>query len=173
MKSNFKAKLLQHRVSDRGFTLIEVLTVVIIISLLAAISYPSLLSQANKAKQSEAKQYVGTLNRSQQAYFLEKNEFAPDMASLINPVPESTNNYDYTFKVDTDSVINYGKSKGEALKSYAGMAAIAYIDSTSDATTTAILCEAIAPGAVQASDPLPPVIGSGNRPTCGEGAIGL
>ncbi|MCX5963441.1 MAG: prepilin-type N-terminal cleavage/methylation domain-containing protein, partial [Cyanobacteria bacterium] len=65
MKSELKAKLLQHLVSkkrDGGFTLIELLVVIIIIGILASIALPSFLNQANKAKQSEAKTYVGSMN---------------------------------------------------------------------------------------------------------------
>ena len=172
MKSELKAKFLQHLVSkkkDQGFTLIELLVVIIIIGILSAIALPSFLNQANKAKQSEAKQYVGTLNRIQQSYYLEKSQFASDMVPLANPVPASTTNYNYTFSPATPTstnVINYGTSKAAALKSYNGMVSISVVTASSDATTTAVLCEASTPGASQLADPTAPATGSATKPTC-------
>ena len=87
MNSNFKFKLLSHlkaKKEGQGFTLIELLVVVIIIGVLAAVALPNLLGQVGKARETEAKNAMGTINRTQQAYHFEKAVFAPvlDSASL-------------------------------------------------------------------------------------------
>lgn len=85
MNSVFTAKLLQNlrnKKGNKGFTLIELLVVVIIIGVLAAVALPNLLSQVGKARETEIKNAVGTINRSQQAYHFEKQVFSDTTARM-------------------------------------------------------------------------------------------
>ena len=95
MNSVFAAKLLQNlrnKKGNKGFTLIELLVVVIIIGVLAAVALPNLLGQVAKGRQSEAKNNLGAINRSQQAYRLETASFG----NLTNlPIRVTGTNYDY------------------------------------------------------------------------------
>lgn len=167
MKSTFKANLLKHlsakKGNEKGFTLIELLVVIIIIGILAAIALPAFLNQAAKAKQSEAKQALGALNRGQQAYRLENPVFAPEVDELALGLKTETQNYIYEEAVGdagtgttglftrtgtpdgaTSAIIYANAVDQTAVRSYgAGVGASA--DTAGNATTVTILCESDKP----------------------------
>ncbi len=171
MKSDLQVKFLSFmtgRKKGEGFTLIELLVVIIIIGILAAIALPSFLNQANKAKQSEAKSYVGTLVRSQQAYYLEKADFASSIAALGSPIAASTTNYSYVMATSSGTgatAVVSGNTQRPALRSYSGMVQLGIVTATSEATTLAVLCETVQPG-VTAIAPTAAAAASGAAPTC-------
>ncbi len=150
MKTELKAKLLQHifrnKKQDEGFTLIELLVVIIIIGILSAIALPSFLNQANKAKQSEAKTYVGSMNRAQQAFYAEAGDFiikTAEFSKLGLGVSVKTENYQYEITGTAGQLAtNQAQPQKDPLKAYVGGVAIAAIAATKEATTIAKLCEA-------------------------------
>ncbi len=160
MKLDLQAKFLQHlsnKKEEEGFTLIELLVVIIIIGILSAIALPSFLNQANKAKQSEAKTYVGSANRAQQAYYSEKGEFVSEdvkFGLLGLGVATQTVNYKYILKpvdagVATKAIALKKKDSDPdpAVKAYIGGVKVGTIGEgeSKEATTLAVLCEALKP----------------------------
>lgn len=67
---------------EQGMTLLELVIVMVILGILAAIAIPSFAGQIRRAQQSEAQLHVSGILRSQQAYFLEKNTYASNLAQL-------------------------------------------------------------------------------------------
>lgn len=149
MKTEFKAKFLQHinkRRQDQGFTLIELLVVIIIIGILSAIALPAFLNQANKAKQSEGKQYISSINKGQQAYYAENTKFGTDVTTLGLGLKTLTTNYSYTVNATgAQATALASPTNPDALKGYAG--GVGLVDAGEAKTTQSILCETTGVGA--------------------------
>ncbi|BAY94016.1 prepilin-type cleavage/methylation domain protein [Tolypothrix sp. PCC 7601] len=151
MKTELKAKFLQHILGKKkegeGFTLIELLVVIIIIGILSAIALPSFLNQAKKAKQSEAKTYVGSMNRGQQAYMTENDAFTASIDSMGIGIASQTANYKFTAVTGDNSGLAYAindsslVTSSSGLKNYGGHVYLKKIGANSELTSVAYLCE--------------------------------
>ena len=80
---------------NKGFTLIELMIVVAIIGILAAIAIPNFLTYQCKSKQSEAKSNLGAISKCQEAYMAEF-DFSSSSTSRIGFQPKGTTRYSYS-----------------------------------------------------------------------------
>ena len=69
----------------KGFTLIELMIVVAIIGILAAIAIPNFLRFQAKSKQSEAKELLSTVYTAEESYFAEQNTYGSLSNSGFTP----------------------------------------------------------------------------------------
>lgn len=82
------------RPQRRGFTLVELMIVVAIIGILAALAIPNFIKYQARAKQAEAKQSLRAYFMAQRHYFSEADQFTGDMGA-VGFAPERGNRYAY------------------------------------------------------------------------------
>jgi len=94
-----------HNRNRKGFTLIELMIVVAIIGILAAIAIPNFLRFQAKSKQSEARELLSSIYTAEVAYYAENNVFS-DFAT-IGYTASSTPKY-YTSNTYTSVALQQG-----------------------------------------------------------------
>jgi len=96
--------------SKKGFTLIELMIVVAIIGILAAIAIPNFLRFQAKSKQSEAKTNLGGIFTAQISYFGEHNYYGN--FQQIAWAPSGTTRYTYYSGDYTNNIISPAPTSG-------------------------------------------------------------
>jgi type IV pilus assembly protein PilA len=78
----------------RGFTLIELMIVVAIIGILAALAIPNFMKFQARSKQSEAKSNLKSIFTAEKSYYAEHDTYTPYVADM-GFAPERGNRYQY------------------------------------------------------------------------------
>jgi hypothetical protein len=123
---------------------------------------------ARDAYHSEAKTYMGTLNRGQQAFFLENEEFASSIDDLGIGISEETERYIYSVSSEENRAIATAVAKKRGLKSYIG--AVYVYDNGDYETTQSIVCES---NRNMKRSPSTPTMASSGDLTCGSDSSNL
>lgn len=131
----------KHGQPESGFTLIELLVVTMMVGILSAVAIAAAFGQVQKAKEVEAINGVGSMNRRQQEQYQGSNDFGqflPEigfyMPETANPVAspldtfgidsQQTENFIYgTYSIEVDGkplAINFAISKQSNMKSVVG-----------------------------------------------------
>jgi type IV pilus assembly protein PilE len=81
---------------NHGFTLIELMIVVVIVGILAAIAYPSYRNYILKGNRASAEAFLMDGAQRQQQYFLDNRAYAPDLGTLFgttSAIPKEVSPY--------------------------------------------------------------------------------
>ena len=88
--------------NQKGFTLIELMIVVVIIGILAAIAIPNFIAMQNRAKEGSTKSNMHTVQLAAEDYGVQNDgayaDVAPDVAALL---PSGGNNFTNPFDRST------------------------------------------------------------------------
>ncbi|MBD2087083.1 type IV pilin-like G/H family protein [Trichocoleus sp. ST-U3] len=162
MSIHFRAKWLHFlfkKHTNEGIAFyIGILILIIIFGVLAVMALPIFLNCANTAnnKRSQGEIYIVSINRGQEAYYLENNTFVASLPKLGLSIPSKTKDYEYSIRATKTAVFNYAiaqETASEPLKSYVGAVFIVPDNHSRDLTTVRILCQANAPGAIKPVEP--------------------
>lgn len=106
-------------------------------------AYRSELEAKAAPKQEEANNYIGAINRAQQAHYLEYNKFANTMDDL--GLQFLSENEFYRYKIipqsDSQTILAVAEAKEEGLKSYTGVVFVTPLETPGDFITKAQICE--------------------------------
>lgn len=81
------------RLYSKGFTLLELMVVFVILSILVTVLLPITLAQIGRARESGAKMNLSSISTAQQEYFFENTGFADQMSKLSVRINDLYYNY--------------------------------------------------------------------------------
>ncbi|MDJ0812385.1 MAG: type IV pilin protein [Woeseiaceae bacterium] len=107
----------------RGITLMELMIVVVIVGIMAAIAYPNYRDFAARAQRNEAKAILLEIAQNQERFYLQNNRYGTltELGYAGNTITTDTGSYDVTINPPPDAsnftaVANYTKGGSEATK---------------------------------------------------------
>lgn len=118
--------------THKGFTLVELLIVVTIIGILAAIAYPSYNEYVRKGKRAEAKTRLLQIAQLEERFFSENNTYTVSIATLLGTTgvvySSETNNPNSGYQI----TIAAGSGAGQTIANSFTLTATPQLNQTAD-----------------------------------------
>ena len=135
---------------EKGFTLIELMIVVAILGILAAIAIPNFMRFQAKSKQSEAKSNLGAIGTTAEAFRSENDTYVATWAQL-GWAPQGTTRYAYYYSGYQTAIASNGALGGTPTTAAApcvpadpttGLGAVGFLAGSSGQIDTDLACDA-------------------------------
>jgi len=81
--------------NNKGFTLVELMVVIVIVGILAAVAVPKFQNQSHKAKTSEFPTVLTSIYTQQEALAAETGSYTDDIATWGDDIPASSTWFSY------------------------------------------------------------------------------
>jgi len=93
--------------SNRGITLIELLTVILIVGILAAIAIPAYTSYLQRARRADAKTALEQLRASQEMFRAEKGSYSTNLLQLVTSWGVPNISGDYALLLNSSTALGF------------------------------------------------------------------
>jgi type II secretory pathway pseudopilin PulG len=140
--------------------LLGCLSIIFVFGILSAISMSHLMCDSHKARESEALQYLRSMNRAQQALFAENGKLANSIDALGIGIKTETSSYKYSVRIANKAAFHYAVPNYKS--DHRGFVSAVFLIPPTNVTskagqneieTVAILCVAKSSGTLQPADP--------------------
>ncbi len=125
-----------------GFSLIELVVVILILGILGGMAWPTVLNQVARSKQARALHAIGAMSRAQHSFFHEQSRFSGSIDELgFSYLNQADSDYQYSVTpVNTRTATIVANPEDSSLLGYTGVVFVDR-DSEQNLTLASLVCQ--------------------------------